>query len=74
MPHEQLNGVIMNTETNESSLELQLINSMRSMTEYQQNKVLRLANRLVNKDAKAIGLIDKFDKGLISSAQLLSAI
>jgi len=64
----------MNTETNETSLELQLINSMRSMTEYQQNKILRLAIRLVNKDAKAIVLIDKFDKGLISGPQLLSAM
>lgn len=64
----------MSVEIKELSPELQVIESMRSMTKYQQNKMVRLAIRLVNKDAKALKLLDKFESGFISVHQLLSAM
>lgn len=59
---------------NHDPLELEIVNSMSTMTEYQKSKFVRLAIRLANKDAKALDMIDKYERGFISVHQLLGAM
>jgi len=52
--------------------EFELLEMRRLMTPWERDQHLKLGIRLVNKDEKAIRLLDMFERGQISRHQLFS--